>query len=220
MGRMTTDRCDHWRGLMAMETIGQVDERDRVALDAHVEGCRACRSERAELAALRPLLVLADPRRAEADELPPGLDDAVLTRLHAEARRDVRHRRFRTAVLSAAAVVAAAAGVLAGTQPWSAPAGSTVAMSGASGARGTVTLVPEPWGTRLELEASGQPAGEVLTVSMRSRSGSWWDAGSYRTGAAGGTVRVDLACAVPAGQVYTVYVRDPSGRTVLRSEPT
>ncbi|HLX88737.1 MAG TPA: zf-HC2 domain-containing protein [Acidimicrobiales bacterium] len=218
MGRLTPANCEHWRGLLALEVVGQLDAGDRIALDAHVEGCAECRDERAQLAALGPMLSAADPHPEEAGELPTHLHEAVVTRLRADARRERKRERVRAFNFVAAAAAVVAALVLIGLQPWQGPAGHTVALSGTPGVRATVTLVPEAWGTKLELQESGQPGGEVLTVSMRSSSGRWWQAGTYRT-VAGHVVRVDLACAVPESSVYAVFVRDSAGRTVLRAEP-
>ncbi|MHB8328428.1 MAG: hypothetical protein ACYDD6_02160, partial [Acidimicrobiales bacterium] len=85
------------------------------------------------------------------------------------------------------------------------------------GVAASVRLSPEAWGTELRLQESGQPGGEILTVSMRTRSGTWWSVGTYRT-VTGGTVHVDLACAQSPSQIEAVYVRDAGGRTVLYGE--
>lgn len=218
MGRMSAERCDHWRGLLALEVVGQLGADDRIALRSHLDGCADCRAERAELAPLGQALAAADPAHGTEAAMPDGLGDAVVTRLRAEARRDRRRHRLHVGVLSgAAALVVALAGVLAGLQPWHGPAGRTVALSGPPGVHASVTIFAEPWGTRLALAETGQPGGQVLTVSMRSGTGRWWDAGTYRT-VTGGEVRADFACAVPASQVYTVLVRDAEGHTVLTGE--
>ena len=218
MGRMTADRCDHWRGLLAMELVGQLTDSERTALDAHLEGCAECRLERRELGTIGAALATADPLHEAPAPVPTRLGDAVVTRLRAEARRDRRQRRLRTTLLSsAAAALVAAAGILAGLQPWAGPAGRTVALAGGPGVRATVTLFPESWGTRLELQESGQTGGQVFTVSMRSRTGRWWDAGTYRT-VAGHAVTADFACAVPASDVYAVVVHDSHGQAVLSAE--
>lgn len=217
MGRLNPATCEHWRGLMALDVVGQLDDAERLALDAHVEGCAECRDQRAELAGLPGALAVADPHHMETSDLPPALHQAVVTRLRADARRDRRRRRARVVNLSAAAAVVAAA-VLVGLQPWQGAPGRTVPLTGTPGVLASVTLVPEAWGTKVQLQETGQAGGQVLTVSMRSSSGRWWQAGTYQT-VAGRTVSVDLACAVPASSVYGVYVRNAAGRTVLRAEP-
>ena len=219
MGRVTVDRCEHWRGLVALAVVGQLDEAGRVALGAHLEGCPDCRTERAELASLERVLGAADPSHLVAPELPDPLARAVVTRLRADARRDRVTSRLRAVALSAAAAAVVALGVVVGLQPWSAAPGRTIALSGPGAARATVRLVPQSWGTEVQLQEWGAPGGQVLTVSMRNRAGRWWDAGTYRT-VAGRSVRVDMACAVPAAQVYAVFVRDTAGHVVLRADST
>lgn len=218
MGRMSAERCDHWRGLLALEVVGQLGDDDRVALQSHLDACADCRGERAQLAPLGEALAVADPAHSTEVTVPAVLGDAVVTRLRADARRDRRRHRLHVGMLSgAAALVVAVAGVLAALQPWQGPVGRTVALSGAPGVHASVTIFAEPWGTRLVLAETGQPGGQVLTVSMRSGTGRWWDAGTYRT-VTGSEVRADFACAVRASEVYTVLVRDAEGHTVLSGE--
>ena len=66
---------------------------------------------------------------------------------------------------------------------------------------------------------SGQSGGQDLSVSMRTNTGSWWAAGTYRT-VTGHTVQVDLACAVPTSKITEIWVRDKAGQTVLRGYVT
>jgi len=217
MGRVTPVHCDHWRGLMAMEVVGRLEPGERLALEAHVEGCAECRAERIELLRLSPALAAAEPSHVESSDLPPRLHDAVVTRLRADARRDRSRRKVRVLNMAAAAAAVVVGVVLAAVQPWQGAPGRTLALHGAGNVTASVTLVPEAWGTKLQLQETGQPGGQVLTVAMRGSQGRWWAAGTYRT-VSGRTVTVDLACAAPAGAVYAVYVRDGAGQTVLRSE--
>jgi hypothetical protein len=203
---------------LALEVVGQLDPSDGVALEAHLDGCPHCRNERAELAPLRTVLPAADPTRDEPAPIPARLGEAVVTRLRAEARRDRRLHGVRATLLSgAAAAVLAGAGVVLGLHPGSSAQGSMMALSGPPGVHATVTLFPEPWGTRLALDEAGQPGGQILTVSMRGRGGRWWSAGTYRT-VAGRPVHADLACAARKSDIYLVVVRDAQGRTVLKGE--
>ena len=52
--------------------LGAVDERERAAMDAHLEGCAACRAAADEL---RPVPVLLS--RVHVDDLARGVDDDV-----------------------------------------------------------------------------------------------------------------------------------------------
>jgi hypothetical protein len=77
----------------------------------------------------------------------------------------------------------------------------------------TARLTAQPWGTEMELRETGQPAGEVVSVSVRTVSGSWWQTGTYRT--AGSSVRVTMACAIPMSSIRSVWIRDPMGHTIV-----
>jgi hypothetical protein len=218
---VTPDRCDHWHGLLALEVVGQLVEEDRLALSAHLDGCQACRDERRDLVDLAKILPAADPDHLGGHDVPFELQSAVFTRLRADARHD--HRVLRTRYVlggAAAAVVVALALVFGLSGSTSAPGtGRTVALTGSPGVSASARLTSEAWGTAIHLKEKGQPGGEVLTVSMRSTSGSWWEAGTYRT-VTGRTVEVDLACGVPSTKIAGIWVRNKAGRTVLRAYVT
>jgi len=215
---VTPESCEHWHGLLALEVVGQLVDSDRLALSAHLDGCPACRDQRTSLQGLATIRPAADPDALGGHDVPFELQSAVFTRLRADARHHRRVRASRYLLGAAAAAVALVIGLsLSGSTPASAP-GHTVALTsltGAAGVRATARLISEPWGTAIHLQETGQPGGEVLTVSMRSSAGSWWAAGTYRT-VTGHTVQVDLACGVPAAKISSIWVRDKAGQTVLR----
>jgi hypothetical protein len=223
MGRVTTDRCDQWHGLLALDVVGQLVDEDRLALSAHLDGCPACRDHCADLAGLARILPAADPDHLGGHDVPFELQSAVLTRLRADARRDHHLRRSRFVLGGVAAVVAAAA-VVVGLSLSSTPgnghvtAGHTVtltALSGGPGITASARLTSEPWGTAIHFQEAGQHGGQVLWVSMRSDGGSWWAAGTYET-VTGHMVTVELACGVPASKISSIWVRNQAGKTVLR----
>jgi hypothetical protein len=117
------------------------------------------------------------------------------------------------ALLAAAAAITAVV-ALGGA---SAPASRTTALTGQPGVVASIALTSQTWGTRGTLRESGQAPGQVLTVAMKSASGRWWVAGSYRTAARSGPLEVQLSCAVALSQVTDVWVTDQSGRVVLNA---
>jgi hypothetical protein len=208
-----SDPCEHFQGLIAMEVVGQLSVHERVALSAHTEGCASCRDERQDLMMLSMVLGTADPDRFTEHELPFRLQTAVLDRLRAEERRERRLHRSRYVLGSAAAAVVVAI-VLVLTLAWpSGPMTTTVALVGLPKVHATARLTAEPWGTAMDLRESGQPSGEVLTVSIRTVSGSWWPMGTYRT--VGSSVRVTMACWLKMSKIKSVWIRESSGRTVM-----
>jgi hypothetical protein len=213
VGPVTADPCEHFRGLIAMEVVGQLSVHERVALSAHVEGCTSCRDERQDLMMLSMVLGTADPDSFTEHELPFRLQTAVLDRLRAEERRERRAHRSRYVVTSAAAAALVAVAVVL-TLAWpSGPATTTVALVGQPTVHATARLTAEPWGTAMDLRESGQPPGEVLSVYVRTVSGSWWQTGTYRT--VGASVHVTMACALQMSKIKSVWIRESSGRTVL-----
>ena len=213
---MTGDRCEHFRGLMAMEVVGQLTVEERVALTAHTDGCPACRGQRRELMTMASVLPVGDPAHFEEPELPFGLRTAVLDRLRSDADQERHRRRVRYLVGSAAAAVAAAVALtvaLALPGGPAAPTAQTVALWGTPGVLATVRLTPEPWGTAMVLRESGQPPGEMLSVAVRTTSGEWWATGTY--GTVGMSVRVMMACALKLDDIRSVWVRDERGKVVL-----
>jgi hypothetical protein len=220
MEPVTPDRCDHWHGLLALDVVDHLVEGDRLALTAHLDGCPACRDERRGLAGLSRILPAADPEHISGHDVPFELQSAVFDRLRADARR--HHRRWGIRVVAggvAAAVIATALVFALSGSPSSSRTGYTVALSGTAGVTATARLTSEAWGTAEHLQETGQRGDQVLTVSMRSTSGAWWAAGTYRT-VTGHTVRVDLACGVPASEISSIWVLTKTGHTVLHGNVT
>lgn len=227
MGIMTHEvDHEHWSGLLAMDAVGHLDEADREGLRAHVDDCLQCQADSHDLSSVIGALALvdgstmADPLvlvdQPMEDSRSATLDAAVMKTFSdgdpsGRARR--RHLAWAAAAVAAAAVVVIGAlGLL-----HLAPAGSrTVALHGQGGNSGTALLVPEPWGTRIQLSDHGEPIGRDLIVSMRTEYGSQWVAGSYRSAAAG-ELKVTLACALPIQQISSISVTDTSGHVVLQS---
>ena len=217
---------EHWRGLLAMDAVGQLDEADREDLRAHVDGCLQCQTDSHELSSVVGALTLVDgstmgdplaPVDQPMEDLRPAtLDAAVLKMLSeddASGRTRPRHLAWATAAVAAAVIVVIGAfGLL-----HLSPTGSrTVALHGQGGNYGTALLVPEAWGTTIQLSDHGEPVGRDLIVSMRTEYGSQWVAGSYRSTAAG-ELKVTLACALPIQKISSISVTDTSGHVVLHS---
>ena len=213
---MSADRCDHWHGLLALEVVGQLGEEDRPALRAHLDGCPACRDERDTLLPLVGALPAADPEHLDGHDVAFELQATVFERLRSDARH-ARHRRLgRLALALGGAGAAALVLVLTLSGGPATGPGQEVALAGRSGVRATARLTAEPWGTAIHLQESGQAGGQVLSVSMRTLSGSWWEAGTYRT-VTGRTVQVELGCGLPLSKIRSIWVRNGAGHTVLHA---
>ncbi|MGH7643501.1 MAG: zf-HC2 domain-containing protein [Candidatus Dormibacteria bacterium] len=205
--------CDQWRGDLSLAAIGRLGASDRLALDAHLATCRGCSSELAELETVGHVLALADPLLVDPEyNRPPAISAAGAPPASKPATPRLRHS-LRWALGGLGVAVLAGASLL-----WLGPLFDhdiSVTLHGSRGVQATAVLTAEHWGTDLSLQVAGQPAGRVYHVSMESRSGTWWQAGSYRSES--GAVRVDLACGVSPTQVDRIWVEDGSGRIVLRA---
>jgi hypothetical protein len=237
---MTVLSCSHWRDVMAMRAIGQAGPEESLELDRHLETCEQCRLDAAEVTGAAAALSVLSP--AQVDRLERELPVLSEPALYGPAPAASSWRSpFRSASSGAGAGAAgsdgqagpgrsrrwlagvgvavvgvAAAAIAVVTLAAGPPAPEkTVALAGERGVVATVALTAQASGTHATLRETGQPAGQVLTVSMKTASGRWWVAGSYRATSGPGPTVVQLSCAVHPNQVTEVWVSDQKGRTVL-----
>jgi hypothetical protein len=216
---MSNLSCEKARGQIALASIDRLPESERLSLESHLDGCEDCRNELEGLTGLGPALATADPERIDhVLAIPETLRSAVLGSLGTEVARQRRSTRMRFAAAAAVVLLAVGGGGLATALVGShhSPSAHTFALIGNGGARATARLTAESWGTSVELEASSERAGQVLTVSMQASDGKWWVAGTYRT-ATGGAVDVTMSCAVPLAEIEAVEVTNASNQEVLSS---
>jgi anti-sigma factor RsiW len=212
MGSVTRD-CEQVRGMIALSVLGDLDDDERVTMLAHLDGCPECREEERELGAVAAVLPEADLGRLEPNPVPSTLSDAVLGRLEEQAHRRRRNRRIGYLVGGSVAAAAVALGLVVSLGSTGALSES-VALSGPAGAHASARLTAESWGTAVHVVESGQSAGEVLWVSMRTSSGGWWQTGTFTSDGAR-TVSVDMACALRLSRIESVWVRDATGHVVM-----
>jgi hypothetical protein len=181
---MSAESCREWRESLAAHALGQASEQERAALEAHLEGCAACRAEHDSLAGVARLLPLADPEHFDtAPAAPPSLADRVVATIRAE-RRAQRRRRFRLglAFSGATAAVAATALVL-----FVLPGGGggvpeqhVTFASTPPGMEISATLEPHAYGTEIHMYVKGAPSGTLCRVFLRGAHGARMPAGTFR----------------------------------------
>src|SRR5690242_13482700 len=107
-----TESCREWRGDLAAHAIGRLEPERDAAVNAHLDGCRACRAELGELRLVARALPATDARDLTPPNDPPtGLRDRVLDQL-AWARAGERSRRRRRLSVVIGTIVAAAAALV------------------------------------------------------------------------------------------------------------
>ncbi len=196
---MSDPACREIRHLLGVYVVGAIDPADRAVVDRHLDWCASCREELAGLAALPALLgrvPLADAERLTLaadwqadDELPSAqLLPSLLRR--AAARRKVSRWRGITAA-AAAAIVLAGGGAAVATAVQSHAQVQQVVQETVRGSNAAthvsavVAYSPAGWGTAMQVQVAGIPAGTtcrlwvVTRAGQRSLAGTWTSTGTY-----------------------------------------
>jgi Putative zinc-finger len=212
--------CEQWHGAIALDALGALEPGERAGLLAHLDGCAGCRELARELAQTASVLAFVDRDEMSATaSVPPELTERVLGALHDDAVAARRRRRVRVgASLATAGAIAASLAILVALGAPASPRGARteVVLSGPGTARATAVLATRPWGTAITFSERGLPAGGVYDVAMRTTTGSWWTAGSYRT-VAGHTVQAQMSCYVQLSRITGIRVTNTAGSAVLES---
>ncbi|MGA2873328.1 MAG: hypothetical protein ABSF27_07060 [Candidatus Dormibacteria bacterium] len=209
-----SEPCPERRGELAMAAVGRLGGAERRALLDHSSSCPGCGAALSELQATARLLPLTNlAQLGERDrELVPSIGGRAG---RGRSREGVRRVSWRWLVPTAAALALGVVATALALAPGK-PLQETVSLRGPAGARATAVLTATSGGTEVDLSASGQPAGQVFTVTMESRSGTWWPAGSYRT--TGGRAEVRLSCGAKTSGIDRIWVRNSGGRIVLQAD--
>src|SRR5262245_3597799 len=128
---MRAEECRIWRERIGALVLGQLDTDERIATEAHLDGCPDCRAEAEALAPVAAMLSRADAERLTPAPAPPAhLGDRIARRIAAERRAARRRRAWLGLGLGATAAAATAAVLIAvlASGPSSTPA-QTVAFN-------------------------------------------------------------------------------------------
>ncbi len=182
---MKAEGCREWRERIGALVLGQLPEDQRLATEAHLDGCPRCRAEAEDLAPVASLLKRADPSQlAPAPAPPPRLGERIVRRIAAERRAERRRRfRLRLGLAVAAGAVAAGAVVAAITIPGSersTPSETVAFRALPRGAFAEATLAPRPWGSEISVKVYGFRPGALCQVWLRRSDGKRVPAGSFR----------------------------------------
>ena len=182
----TRNDCREWRELLGAYALGHLAGGERAGLEAHLEGCGACREELGALEPVARMLPHADPARFErAPEPPPELGRRIASTIEGKKERARQRRRRRTLGGFAFGGVAAAAVaavlllfVFGGSDPSaSQPVRFTDLPEGVSI---DATLEPHAYGTEIHMYVHGVPSGTLCRVWLRGPKGESYPAGTFR----------------------------------------
>jgi anti-sigma-K factor RskA len=216
---MPTEACRDWRGDLGLEALGRLEEPQRTALLAHIDGCADCRAALAELSTVAGALDLADVARVEQAELvqPSGeLGERILGRLQME--RAVRRRR-RTRSVVATVVGVAAAVVVAFALAFTVGSGggargTVVALSSSTpGVHAQAVLLAADEGTRVKLHVDGLDDGDWYWLWVTGADGRRVGAGTFR--ATSRRQNLTMTAALATSRTLRVWVTDASDDVVL-----
>jgi predicted anti-sigma-YlaC factor YlaD len=219
--------CEQWHGLIALRSLGGLSSDEATALDAHLEGCAECRFLAEEMSSTVAMLAYVDPASIEPTALvAPELAERVLGDLHRAGSLQRRRRRVTTSAVSFVGALAAALilfALISGTSPSPnqralalGPTAAAESLNGGAPVTAKAVLVDQKWGTSVDFSEQGLPGGGVYTVSMKTATGTWWTAGTYRS-VSGRTVSATMACAVAMKDITGLRVVNAKGVTVLTS---
>jgi anti-sigma factor RsiW len=188
MPELSRDDCAQVRNQLGVYLLGAIGPGERAQIEEHLAACPWCREELAALAGLPGLLrrIPADVAlRAwmnEATGSPPGPPLDVLVRRVLAVRFRRRLMAVAAALVSAAATGARVlhaipASTTAATTPrWT---GTATGASAATGALASVRYATEPWGTQLEVQITGVPAGTRCELRVINAKGQVIAAGGW-----------------------------------------
>jgi anti-sigma factor RsiW len=214
---MTPDACREWRAALASAALERLDAADELALQAHLDGCAACRAELAELQAVARVLPDADVAHLEDGPVePPGsLGDRVLVGV-ARERSSRRGRRFRRAALAVAAVLAVVLGVAALTLSAmldDEPETTKVEFTAAGDRWATAELRALPEGTEVVFHVGGLDEGEWYWLWTTGATDRRVSAGTFQGGA--DAADLHLISALPLDETTRLWVTDAHDEVVF-----
>jgi Putative zinc-finger len=182
---MKTDACRRWKEELGAYALGHLADEERARLEAHLEGCPACRAEADSLFAVSRLLPHADPKRfGPAPQPPAELGKRIAATIGSERRSKRRQRRLRFGLGFGGAAAATAMAVLAifvlSSGSEGGPEQHVAFRSLPSGVKIAATLEPQAFGTEIHMYVKGISSGTLCRVYMRGPGGDDVSAGSFR----------------------------------------
>lgn len=225
---MNSEEHRYWKEMLGAYVMGDLEDEQRSALEAHIEGCAECRAEVEEL---RPVVEALSsvvepdfiaPETPGTERPPEDLMDKTLAQIQEDRLRERSRRRRRAAIIgvAAAAVIAVIsfAGVFGGSLISEEPPQETVAISGEpEGIEAEASLIAHTWGTETILTVEGLEAGENYTVALKRKDGSSAPSGTL-IGTGDAPIECELNAAVLRENAEGLEVRRQNGDLVFAAE--
>jgi len=214
----------YWREMIGAFVLGKLDEGERVALQAHLDGCPACRAEVEELWPVAGALAEAAPEHVASRESPPAdLMEGVLAQVERERKLHRRRQRGRWVGRSTLAAAAAALFVAIGffllpslLAP-EVPLEPIAFSEEAPGVEAEADLISHTWGTETRLVTSGLKKGQTYRVILLSEDGEEVPSGAF-IGTGSEPVECNLNAALLRENAIGLVVRSANGEVMLRAD--
>ena len=183
---MKTEDCRHWKEELGAYALGHLSPEERAGVEAHLEGCAACRADADSLMSVARLLPHADPAQfGPAPQPPPELGKRIAATIGSERRAQRRQRRRRFGFgfggAAAAAAVAAVLAIFVFNGGGNGEPEQHVAFNALpKGVKIGATLKPQAFGTEIDMYVKGIRSGTLCRVYMRGPDGRDVSAGTFR----------------------------------------
>lgn len=216
-----------WREMLGAYALGLLDDEERAAVRAHLDGCEDCRAELREIEPVAAALSEADPGLFEAEEprLPAGLLERTLSRVERarrdeeEWRRGRRNRLIRrSGFVAAAAAVLVAVGLFALVPRIAGPPMEPVVFSEApAGVEAEASLIDHTWGMETVLVVSGLEDGETYRLNLLDEDGRAVPSGAF-IGTGDNPIECRMNAALLREETAGLEVRTSGGELVLDAD--
>jgi anti-sigma factor RsiW len=225
--------CAEMRRALAVYVIGAIEPAERTLVARHLAACPGCRQELAGVAGLPALLgrvpaddvnrLVRDEAEAECDQ-PDSQRSSVALRSLLDRTARMRTVRLWRGLGAAAAAVVIAAGAGMAAQRLLDPVPHAVsgqvawktvqARNGVTLASVTVSYMPAPWGTRLEVAVSGIRAGTSCQLRVTNSRGQEVAAGAWTVTGGRPPAWYPASASFPASSVRGFEIAS-SGKTLV-----
>jgi Putative zinc-finger len=219
--------ADPYRDWDVAYVLGSLSEQEREEYEEHLGTCDSCKAEVASLAAM-PAIMSALPRDQAFELLEEDGQVDLVPRLSAAARKAKRWSRTRIAagLVAAAAVGALVAVLLRPAAPETTPSQAFQTMltqTIPSPVTASVTLVEEPWGTRIDIKCDyatppdGQGRSLVYGLFVSDDNGNAVRIGTWSAGP-GTSMTPSATTDLPRANITRIEIRlVSSDRTLLEA---
>lgn len=227
MDGVTSADHRYWREMLGAFVLGELDEEQRVALQAHLDGCEECRAQLREIEPVAAALAQAAPEHvADEEPRPPSdlMERTLATIDQARRTEDELQRRRRRRMFRRSALVAVAAAVLISVGSFTlipkitGPPLEPVAFSEtSSGVEAEANLIDHTWGVETILVVSGLEDGETYELVLRNEDGATVPSGAF-IGTGDKPIECRMNAALLREKATGLEVRTTEGDLVLAAD--